>query len=66
MKELLYRFNSCVRPASLMGPMVLIGAIIFLQVAPNAALAQSGGSRDEFPGRRQGGGTHVVLPVDGL
>lgn len=63
MKDLLYHFNASVRPASLIGLFVLMGVVI-LQMLPSEALAQTGGSRDEFPGRRQGGGTHVVLPVE--
>ncbi|MEY3297024.1 MAG: hypothetical protein RLZZ597_284 [Cyanobacteriota bacterium] len=40
-----------------------LGALILFQ-AFGIESAASANSRDEFPGRRQGGGTHWVMPSD--
>jgi len=40
-----------------------LGAMLTLQTLGIASVA-SANSRDEFPGRRQGGGTHWVMPSD--
>lgn len=40
-----------------------LGAMLTFQ-AFGIEAAASANSRDEFPGRRQGGGTHWVMPAD--
>lgn len=40
-----------------------LGAMLTFQ-AFGIEAAASANSRDEFPGRRQGGGTHWVIPAD--
>lgn len=42
-----------------------LGAMILFQ-AFGLESAASANSRDEFPGRRQGGGTHWVMPSETL
>lgn len=42
-----------------------LGALILFQ-AFGIEAAASANSRDEFPGRRQGGGTHWVMPSGSL
>lgn len=42
---------------------ISLGAILLCQAFGTASVA-SANSRDEFPGRRQGGGTHWVMPSD--
>lgn len=65
MRGWLYQFNASVRTVSSLGLIMLLG-VIFIQLLQAEALAKTGGSRDEFPGRRQGGGTHLTLPVSDL
>ncbi|WP_198806698.1 hypothetical protein [Leptolyngbya sp. BL0902] len=40
-----------------------LGVMLLFQAFGTASVA-SANSRDEFPGRRQGGGTHWVMPSD--
>ena len=40
-----------------------LGSILAVQALGLGAIA-SASNRDEFPGRRQGGGTHWVIPMD--